>query len=58
MGSPQGVLPAIDKITGGNDDGAGEAAATCLERTHEFYGNDMWNLVGKFSNEEATLLDE
>lgn len=58
MGVPRGVLPAIGKIAGGSDDGAGRAAAACLERAHEFFGDDLWALVGELTNEEAALLDE
>lgn len=58
MGVPRGVLPAIGKIAGGNDDGAGRAAAACLERAHEFFGDDLWALVGELTNEEASLLDD
>lgn len=56
-GIPAGVLPTIGRIAGGEDDAAGRAAASCLERAHDFFGDDLWTLVGELSNEEAALLD-
>lgn len=56
-GIPAGVLPTIGRIAGGEDDAAGRAAASCLERAHDFFGDDLWTLVGELSNEEAGLLD-
>lgn len=56
-GIPAGVLPTIGRIAGGEDDAAGRAAASCLERAHDFFGDDLWALVGELSNEEAALLD-
>ncbi|CAN8069003.1 unnamed protein product [Agarophyton chilense] len=57
-GLPPGVLPVIGRVAGGEDDGAGCAAAACLERAHEHFGDDLWSLVGELSNSEAALLDD
>lgn len=57
-GMPNGVLPTIGKLAGGEDEGAGRAAALCLERAHEYFGDDLWTLVGDLTNEEATFLDD
>lgn len=57
-GMPTGVLPTIGKVAGGEDEGAGRAAAVCLDRAHEYFGDDLWNLVGDLANKEATLLDD
>eukprot|EP00178_Gracilaria_changii_P010264 TRINITY_DN298_c0_g1_i1.p1 TRINITY_DN298_c0_g1~~TRINITY_DN298_c0_g1_i1.p1 ORF type:complete len:1603 (-),score=319.04 TRINITY_DN298_c0_g1_i1:3113-7921(-) len=57
-GLPPGVLPVIGRVAGGEDDGAGCAAAACLERAHEHFGDDLWSLVGELTNAEAALLDD
>lgn len=57
-GIPMGVLPTIGRIAGGEDDIAGKAAATCLERAHEYFGDDLWPLVGELTNEQAAFLDD
>lgn len=57
-GIPPGVLPTIGRVAGGEDESAGRAAASCLERAHDHFGDDLWNLVGELSNEEAALLDD
>lgn len=57
-GLPPGVLSIIGRVAGGEDDGAGCAAAACLERAHEHFGNDLWSLIGDLSNSEAALLDD
>lgn len=57
-GMPAGVLPTIGKVACGEDDGAGRAAAICLERAHEYFGDDLWNLVGELTDVEASYLDD
>ncbi|KAI0567252.1 Armadillo-like helical domain containing protein [Gracilaria domingensis] len=57
-GLPPGTLSVIGRVAGGEDDGAGCAAAACLERAHEHFGDDLWSLVGELSNSEAALLDD
>eukprot|EP00177_Eucheuma_denticulatum_P001313 GFKZ01002380.1.p1 GENE.GFKZ01002380.1~~GFKZ01002380.1.p1 ORF type:complete len:2108 (+),score=298.31 GFKZ01002380.1:243-6566(+) len=57
-GMPAGVLPTIGKVACGEDDGAGRAAAICLERAHEYFGDDLWNLVGELTDIEASYLDD
>lgn len=57
-GLPRGILPVIGRVAGGEDDGAGCAAAACLERAHEHFGDGVWELVGELSNTEAALLDD
>lgn len=57
-GIPPGVLSTIGRIAGGRDDAAGRSAAACLERAHEYFGDDLWSLVGDLTNDEAALLDD
>lgn len=57
-GMPNGVLPTMGKVAGGEDESAGRAAALCLERAHEYFGDDLWALVGDLTNMEATFLDD
>ena len=56
-GMPAGVLPTIGKVAGSEDEGAGRAAAVCLDRAHEFFGDDLWELVGGLTETEAGLLE-
>lgn len=57
-GMPPGVLSTIGRVAGGEDEGAGRAAAVCLDRAHEYFGDDLWNLVGDLSDQQAAQLDD
>lgn len=57
-GLPVGVLPVIARVTYGEDEVAGRAAASCISRAHFHFGDDLWGLLGPLSDEQARLIEE
>lgn len=57
-GLPIGVLPVVAKVTYGDDEAAGRAAATCISRAHHHFGDDLWGLLGPLTDSQARLIEE
>ncbi len=57
-GLPVGVLPVIARVTYGEDEVAGRAAASCISRAHFHFGDDLWGLLGPLTDEQARLIEE
>lgn len=57
-GIPAGVLPVIARVAAGPDDSAGRAAAACLARASEHFGEDLWDLLGPLTDQQLSMMDD
>lgn len=57
-GLPGGLLEKIGQVAVGNDEITGRAAASCISRAHHHFGDDLWELLGALSDDEARLIEE
>lgn len=57
-GLPVGVLPVICTVTYGADESAGRAAASCIAKAHQYFGDDTWTLLGKLTDEQAVIIEQ
>lgn len=57
-GLPVGVLSCLANVTCGSREVAGLAGASCMARAHHHFGDDLWELVGYLTDEEAGIIEE
>jgi hypothetical protein len=54
---PAGVLVVIARLACGLDESVGRSAAVCIDRVHQHVGDNVWEMIGELSDDDADLLE-